>query len=128
MSANGTKREDGQSKQKEYKNAIGLLVFVSFYLGILSRSLSTLDCQAVIPFQRDAAAYYTLFFLLGPVMIYLAFKATSIRLRISYVLTMVVLLASQTFIHAKEAYLIMGKIGILFLVMSCLLPYLLRRE
>ena len=128
MNADYTKGGNGQSGQKEYRNSIGLLVFVSFYLGVLLRSISTLDCQSVILSERDATGYYVLIFLLGPFMIYLALKAKAIRLRISCVLTVVALLVSGVFIHTNESYLILGKIGILFFVMFCLLPYLLGRE
>jgi len=118
----------GFSRRAEYRNALGLLVVVSFYLGSLYRSLVVLDSQSATTLERDATGYYILVLLLVPSLIYLAFKASATRLRIAYVLTAGTFLGTTVVLHVKVSYLILGKIAILTVVVWCLGRYFTRDE
>ena len=111
------------SSRAEYRNALGLLVMVSFYLGSLYRSLVVLDFHSETTLVTDAPVYYVVLLLLVPSLIYLAFKTSATRLRIAYVLTAVTFLGTRVVFHVNVSYLILGKIAILTVAIWCLGKY-----
>lgn len=128
LNGNAAQNRPEGGGRKEYLNAVALLAFVSMYVGSLYGSLSSLDCQSVFLGDRDLTGYYILILVLGPAFIYLAVRSSSWLVRVSFILTVLSLVASSAFIDVKASYLILGKIVTLTSVMCCLLRFLSRRE